>query len=322
MITAEGVASTAVRPVHTSLPPAPPRPTDPDGVGVTDIELGTAYTWTGARDLGATRRQIAQDGVRMGRGLYLSSAVEPELTTRCRAWRLVLPGDVAFGLGTAARLYGAPIDEPPTVHVVVPSRRQLPRRAGVTVHERLLAEEDVVVTGGLPLTSGPQTFLDLAARLPPAELVAVGDALLRAGEMDAGSLARRLERADRVRGVVRARECAPRLDGRAASRPESLVRHWLVTSDLPDPQVQVPVCDRWGRAVVHADLGYPEWEVALEYDGRQHAGPGQFGRDVDRYSLMAADGWLVLRFAARHLGGPVVVVERTRRALISRGWRP
>ena len=202
---------------------------------MSDIDLGTAYTWDDARSRGATRGQIAQDGVRIGRGLYLSSAVELDLATRCRAWRLVLPGDSAFGLGTAARLHGAPIAEPPTVHVVVPSRRQLPRRAGLTVHERLLAEEDVVVVGGLPLTSGPQTFLDLAARLPAAELVAVGDALVRCGEMDAASLARRLERAVRVRGVVRARACAPRLDGRAASRPESLVRYWLATSDLPDP---------------------------------------------------------------------------------------
>ncbi len=289
---------------------------------MTDIDLGTAYTWDDARSRGATRGQIARDGVRIGRGLYLSSAVEPDLATRCRAWQLVLPGDAAFGLGTAARLHGAPIAEPPTVHVVVPSRRQLPRRAGLTVHERLLAEEDVVVVGGLSLTSGPQTFLDLAAGLPPAELVAVGDALLRAGRMDAASLARRLERADRVRGVVRARGCASRLDGRAASRPESLVRYWLATSDLPDPQLQVPVHDRWGREVTHADLGYPEWKVALEYEGRQHADPDQFGRDVDRYSLMAADGWLVLRFAGRHLGSPVIVVDRTRRALSSRGWRP
>src|SRR5919112_4775919 len=192
---------------------------------MTDIDLGTAYTWDDARSRGATRGQIAQDGVRIGRGLYLSSAVEPDLATRCRAWRLVLPGDSAFGLGTAARLHRAPIAEPPTVHVVIPSRRQLPRRAGLTVHERLLAEEDVVVVGGLPLTSGPQTFLDLAARLPAAELVAVGDALVRCGEMDSASLARRLERADRVRGVVRARACPPRLDGRAASRPERLVRY-------------------------------------------------------------------------------------------------
>ncbi|MCU1667118.1 MAG: hypothetical protein JWP40_45, partial [Blastococcus sp.] len=45
-------------------------------------------------------------------------------------------------------------------------------------------------------------------------------------------------------------------------------------------------------------------------------------RDVDRYSLMAADGWLVLRFAARHVGGPTLVVDRTRRALLSRGRTP
>jgi len=37
---------------------------------------------------------------------------------------------------------------------------------------------------------------------------------------------------------------------------------------------------------------------------------------------MAADGWLTLRFADRHLGGPWTVVDRTRRALTSRGWRP
>ena len=47
----------------------------------------------------------------------------------------------------------------------------------------------------------------------------------------------------------------------------------------------------------------------------------QFGSDIDRYSLMAADGWLVLRFAARHLHAGTVV-DRTRRALVSRGWRP
>jgi hypothetical protein len=227
-----------------------------------------------------------------------------------------------FGLQTAGALLGAPLDPPSRIQVVLSPRPIRPQRAGLSVHVRSLLEDDVIAIGDLRITSGAQTFLDLAARLPAAELVAVGDALVRCGEMDAASLARRLERADRVRGVVRARACAPRLDGRAASRPESLVRYWLATSDLPDPQLQVPVHDRWGREVTHADLGYPEWKVALEYEGRQHADRDQFGRDVDRYSLMAADGWLVLRFAGRHLGSPVVVVDRTRRALLSRGWRP
>jgi very-short-patch-repair endonuclease len=106
------------------------------------------------------------------------------------------------------------------------------------------------------------------------------------------------------------------------SRPESLMRYWLMTSDLPAPQLQVPVQDRWGRVVAHGDLGYPEWRVLLEYEGRQHAEADQFGRDIDRYSLMATEGWLVLRFANGHVSGPSTVVGRTRRALTSRGWRP
>jgi hypothetical protein len=122
--------------------------------------------------------------------------------------------------------------------------------------------------------------------------------------------------------VARARQWAPHLTGTAGSPPESTLRYWLLTSDLPHPEVQVPILDRWGRAVAHADLGYSRWKVALEYEGRHHAEREQFGRDIDRYSLMAADGWLTLRFAARHLGSPTAVVGRTRRALVSRGWRP
>jgi hypothetical protein len=93
-------------------------------------------------------------------------------------------------------------------------------------------------------------------------------------------------------------------------------------SDLPTPPAQLPVCDAWGREVAHADLGYEKCRIALEYEGLQHADRDQFGRDIDRYSLMAADGWLVLRFAARHVRGPQVVVQRTRRTLLTRGWRP
>jgi hypothetical protein len=286
------------------------------------IPLDSSYTWTTARRLGATRRQITSDGVLLGRGLYVSRSEELDLETRCRAWAKVLPADAAFGLRTAAGLLGAYAQCPPIMDVVLRPRRVLPQRSGIAVHARRLADEDVVQLAGLRVTSGAQTFLDMAAVLPPHELLALGDALMRAAVLDAHQLARRLDRADRVRGVVRARAWAPRLTHLAASHPESVVRYWLLTSDLPEPEIQIPVHDRWGRPVVHADLGYARWKVAVEYEGRQHADRDQFGRDVDRYSLMAADGWLVLRFAARHLGGPRDVVERTRRALLTRGWRP
>lgn len=241
---------------------------------------------------------------------------------RCRAWARVLPPDAAFGLGTAVALLGAGTPRGDTVHVVLRPRRVLPQHSGITVHARALLEDDVIEVDGVRVTSGAQTYLDMAARLFPGDLLGLGDALMRSGRLDRQSLADRLVRAGRVRGVVRAREWAPRLSGLSASHPESTVRYWLLTSDLPEPDLQVPVLDRWRRVVAHADLGYSRWKVALEYEGRQHADREQFERDVDRYSLMAADGWLVLRFAGKHVGGPTAVVDRTRRALLSRGWRP
>ncbi len=286
------------------------------------LDLGSSWTWTDARRRGATRRQIAEGGEQLSRGLYLSRAEPSSLTVRCRAWTRLLPADAAFGLETAACLLGAHTDPPPEVQVVLRPRPVLPQRRGLAVAVRDLRQEDVVDVGGLRVTSGAQTLLDLASRTPPAELVALGDALLRAQVLTPASLAARLARADRVRGVVQARRCSGLLDGRAMSRPESLLRYWLTTSDLPAPGVQVPVRDRAGRVVARADLGWERYRVAVEYEGRHHAEPGQFGRDVDRYSLMATGGWLVLRFAARHLGGPALVVERSRAALLQRGWRP
>lgn len=284
------------------------------------VPLDGTYTWRQARELGATRSQIRDDGLPIARGLFVSRALAPDLPTTCRAWAGRLPPDAAFGMETAAALLGAPCPERGRIHVVLTPRRVLPQFSGITVHARALGPGDVADAGGVRVTSGAQTYLDLAARLPPWDLVPLGDGLMRVGAMDAVTLTDRLARADRVRGVVRAREWAPHLTPLAGSARESLVRYWLLTSRLPHPEVQIPILDRWGREVAHADLGWARWKVALEYEGRQHAELDQFGRDIDRYSLMAADGWLVLRFANRH--GMSAVLDRTRRALISRGWQP
>jgi hypothetical protein len=284
------------------------------------IPLDGVYTWRQARDLGVTRAQIRHDGLPIARGLFVSRALVPDLATTCHAWARRLPGDAAFGMETAAALLGAPCPERGEIHVVLTPRRVLPQFGGITVHARAVAAADLTEIDGVRVTSGAQTYLDLAARLPPWDLLPLGDGLMRAGAMDARTLTDRLARADRVRGVVRARAWAPHLTALAGSARESLLRYWLLSSRLPEPEVQIPILDRWGHEVAHADLGWARWKVALEYEGRQHAERDQFGRDVDRYSLMAADGWLVLRFANRH--GMSAVLDRTRRALISRGWQP
>ncbi len=287
------------------------------------MSLPPTWTSASARAAGIARATLRSSSfVRLAHDLYVQLDDAVDRHERLQLLATALPPDAAFSHGTAAVILGAPVDAPRHPHVVLTPHRVLPQRAGLVVHTRRLGDEDVLVHRGLRVTSGAQTFIDLAAGLWPWDLVAVGDSLLRAGHLSVDGLDRRLARASRVRGVVRARECAGLLSPLAASHPESLMRYWLVTSDLPDPQPQVPVRDRWGRVVAHGDLGYEERKVLLEYEGRQHAEGEQFARDVDRYSRMAADGWLVLRFAARHVDGPTVVVGRTRQALISRGWRP
>jgi hypothetical protein len=224
-----------------------------------------------------TRAQLRTDGVRITRGAYVSRAADLSLDLAVRASLDVLPAGALASHRTAAALLGAPVRSGWPLTFTVPPNTYRPRRRGIVIHVRSLADDDRSVVGALAVTSGAQTWLDLAAEIAPDELVAVGDALYRAGHLDAASVEQRLSRAHGCRGVVGARAAAPLLTPLAASRPESLVRYWIVSSELPDPEPQCPIRDELGRVVAHADLGYAEERVALEYEGRQHADREQFG---------------------------------------------
>jgi hypothetical protein len=288
---------------------------------VDEHELATSYTYRSAVVAGLTRAELRDDGVRVTRGAYVSRAVPLTVMNACRAVSQVLPDGAVFSHETAAALLGAPVRHAWPLHVAMPPGRTRPRRRKLAVHVRSLRPEDVVDRGPVSLTAGAQTLLDLSATQPADELVAIGDALYRSGHLDRAVLGARLDRAAGARGIVMARRIAPLLTPLAASRPESLFRYWLTVSDLPDPEPQVPVFDRWGREVAHADLGYSRWKVAIEYEGRHHAEGRQFGRDLERYSLMAAGGWLLLRFGAPHLHRREAVLDRVAGALRSRGAR-
>jgi hypothetical protein len=288
---------------------------------VTRHLLPPTYTRAAADLAEMTRAQLARDGVRVTRGAFVSRSVPLTTASAVRAALAVLPEGTVASHATAAVLLGAPLPASWPLEFAVRPGVYRARRQRIRVHVRDLTARDEVRGAGLPVTSGPQTWLDLAAHVPAQDLVVVGDALYRAGHLDAATLAERLDRADGVRGVVRARECAPLLTPLAASRPESLIRYWVVTAGLPVPTPQLPVVDRRGRTVAHADLGYEEWRIALEYEGRHHAERRQFRRDLDRYSLMAAHGWLVLRFGEDDLRRRDRVLSRVAGALESRGAR-
>ena len=222
----------------------------------------------------------------------------------------VLPPDAAYSHLTAAALLGAHVDLQARAQVALSPRPVLPQRAEFVVHTRALTPEDVVDDHGLRVTSGPQTFLDLAAphtcprpSWSPSVTPSTGTGTCRRPRWPGG-----WREAAGARGGPC--PCVPPLLVRTSmSRPESLIRCWLLDSDLPEPGTQGPVHDAHGREVAHGDLGYAQWRVLLEYEGQQHAEPDRFDSDIDRYSLMAADGWRLLRFAKRHLQ-PWTVVGR------------
>lgn len=258
----------------------------------------------------------------ISQGVYLVDDTPLTLSRRCRALLPALPADSAFSHWTAASLLGLPSRVTVKLHVILEPRSVLPQRAELVVHGRQLVAEDIVVIDGVPVTSGPRLFVDLAAILTERELVVLGDALLRTGLAGAAELSWRVHLGARRRGIVRAREALRHVDGRAQSVPESVVRHVIVTGGLPAPEPQLPIRAQYGRVVAHADLGYEEWKILIEYEGRQHSRGDQFGRDIERYSRMAAAGWLVLRISSGHLARPYLILDRVRQALLSRGWIP
>lgn len=267
-------------------------------------------------------RRSASTVSRLSLGLTLRHVDPISVRDRCSAFLVALPSEVAYSHWTAAALLGLPSRSAPVPHITLAPRRVLPQRRELVVHCRELPPGDVAMADGIPVTSGGRLFLDLAEYLTDPDLVVLGDAVLARGLSDPEVMAARVEAGRRRRGVVRARRVLPLLDGRAQSPPESLVRYYLADSRLPTPTPQIPVRNNRGLVVAHGDLGYEEWRIIIEYEGRQHSEAEQFERDIDRYSLMAADGWLVVRFAARHLRRPSVIVDRVGGALLSRGWRP
>ena len=97
----------------------------------------------------------------------------------------VLPESAFASHRTTAVLLGSPIDFAPPMEFAVPPGVYRARRRGIRLHVRDLLPADRTLAEGLPVTSGAQTWLDLAAVLPSDELVAVGDALYRGEHLDA-----------------------------------------------------------------------------------------------------------------------------------------
>lgn len=215
-------------------------------------------------------------------------------------WNLPLPWDLMRAGGT--------------VSMAVSPESARPKRAGVRGRRLLLPPFHVTEHRGLLVTTPARTWLDCAAVLSLADLVAMGDAILHRGMATEGEFQHLLTWGFRRRGMTNVRRAVPILNGGAESPGESWVRTLLVRAGLPAPECNVDVLhgDRW---LARVDMLWREQRVIVEYDGGGHVEERQRRRDAERLNALQAAGWLVIVLTADDLRRTRQTIALVRRAL-------
>ncbi|BCJ64428.1 DUF559 domain-containing protein [Polymorphospora rubra] len=233
----------------------------------------------------------------------------------CDAVALTLPPGAAICGLSAAYLWGVRLlDRQSPVSVVLPGTYRPRRQERVVVSYYRLPASDVTRFADLSVTTPARTAFDLGRLMPRVEAVVAVDALL----------ARRLVRLDTLAGYLAAHPPCPGIrqlrqvlaiaEPLSESPMETRLRLVLVDGGAPRPAAQFEVHDSQGRFVGRVDLAYPQWRIAIEYEGDHHREQARFRRDVARLNDLRACGWLVLRFTAddvlRHPDRVIALVFR------------
>lgn len=278
---------------------------------------------------GLTAAQLRGPMVRrVFRGLYCDPAVSDHLDALLlAAMRLLPPGSAVAGLHAAA-LHGLPLpllvrgheisrgerllDSPLRVCVPAAGIRKN-ARPGLAVSWTQLPDSHVQLVQRVRVLAAARLIVELAADgWERADLVALADAALHNHRVTEQQLREVLDWAAGRRGCRLARVVVDLADAGAESAMETRLRLLLIDAGLPRPRCNRSVKDG-GRTVARPDLSYPEWKIAIEYDGADHADSLRRARDEERRVELRARGWTVLTFTSQEvLLAPEVVVARVR----------
>jgi hypothetical protein len=219
-----------------------------------------------------------------------------------------------FSHGSAAVLWGLPVWRiPQETHVRQHGRAGGDRDRDVVRHCGVVESGHLTILGGLPVTDLEQTMVDCARSMSPLPGLVVADAALRAGADRTAALAM-LDEMPGCRGVARARAVIELADEGAESPGETVTRFVLLRGGLPRPETQVPVVTRLGT--FWADLGWREWRVLLEYDGRtKYTGPEDLIREKRRHDAVVEAGARLLRVTKEDIPGRAGLTARVCRLM-------
>lgn len=294
--------------------------------------LGVAFRTAHARRAGATQtRMRAKDLSTPFRGVRTTDppqgieALAAAYATRMSALH------VFVGI-TAARLWGLPLRALWTAGellvVGVPSRATRTRSRQVRVRSFDARRLPATTLDGLRVIGPAATVLTLARDLEHDELVELLDALVTPSRRYPGLRLPRRPYASVEELAAFAASCRG-LHGVGAflraladvrvgvdSPRETRCRRVLVAAGLPEPLVQ-HVIRVGGERIATVDLAYPQWRIAIEYEGEHHlTDPAQWASDIARFERLQSLGWTVIRVTKADLRGDgSALVARVRAAI-------
>ncbi|MGI9163655.1 MAG: hypothetical protein ACR2JI_12155 [Mycobacterium sp.] len=264
-----------------------------------------------------SRYELAAHHRRLLPGVWTPRTGTPTLADRIRAaWLWSERRGVVCGLAASA-LHGAA-----WVSGDIPIELNLDRHTsprGVVVGRDTLLDGEVITLGGIAVTTVARTAFDLGRRGRRDVALERLDALARATRFDAGDVLAVFDAHRGVRGRRRVPGLLRFVDAGAQSPKETWLRLVLIEAGFPRPQTQIPVPAPDGYHRYFLDLGWPEYMVAVEYDGEQHrTDPAQYRADVLRAEYIDGLGWRRIRVLAGHRREDVIA--RVARAGVPRDF--
>ncbi|MEZ0358381.1 hypothetical protein [Mycobacterium sp. SA01] len=243
-----------------------------------------------------TRGQLRWNYTAIHPDVYIPNGSERTLDVRTRAAALWVPDGIIAGRAAAA-LHGASwVAAATPIELIGRARRHQP---GVVVREERIGSGEFMLVDDVVVTTPERTALDLARHLARGEAVAHLDALAAATGVESADVLALGDHYPGARGIQRARSVLPLTDAGAQSPRESWLRLLLIDAGYPRPATQVPVSDGYTTAFI--DLGWDEPKIGLEYEGAHHqADRSQHVRDIGRYDMLEAMGWLIIRVVKEH----------------------
>jgi hypothetical protein len=247
--------------------------------------------------------------------VYLPKEIQPSFAQRVIGAWLWSDRQATIAGAAAASLHGVKwIDNDVRVELIYSNNRP-PR--GVLTRRDVLLDGEVTTVAGLAVTTPERTAFDIGRRVPCRAAVAQLDSLARTTGFKPENVACIATRHPGARGLRQLETALELTDAGAQSPRESYLRLLLIDAGLPRPQTQVPVVGVDLLPVAYLDMGWPEYMVAVEYDGDHHRSDRrQYLKDIRRLEMLERMGWLIVRVVAED--HPADIVRRVRHAMEAR----